>query len=109
MCAGEDGRGAKEWPNRRTFDKTVSSKPLAFAADAAAADAAAMGIEWCFGTFVPSRHGRVRQGELALCEAPGLMLHPGLLRSKRTFGIDADLPLCATRSVRRVSGLLETR
>ena len=47
-------------------------------------------------------------GELALCEAPGLMLHPGLLRSKRTFGIDADLPLCTTQSVRRVSGLLET-
>ena len=47
-----------------------------------------------------------RQGELALCEAPGLMLHPGLLRSKRTFGIDADLHLCAARSVRRVSRLL---
>ena len=102
--APADVAGVEEISGRRTFDKTVSSKPLAFAADAAA-----MGIEWCFGTFVPSRHGRVRQGELALCEAPGLMLHPGLLRSKRTFGIDADLPLCATRSVRRVSGLLETQ
>ena len=32
---------------RRTFDKTVSSKPLAFTADAAA-----MGIEWRFGTRI---------------------------------------------------------
>jgi hypothetical protein len=32
---------------RRTFDKTVSSKPLAFAADAAP-----MGIQWRFGTQV---------------------------------------------------------
>jgi hypothetical protein len=66
-----------------------------------------MGIEWCFGTFVPSRHGRVRQANWRCAKHPG-MLHPGLLRSKRTFRIDADLPLCATRSVRRVSGLLET-
>jgi len=32
---------------RRAFDKTVSSKPLVFVADAAA-----MGIECCFGTEV---------------------------------------------------------
>ena len=32
---------------RRTFDKAVSSKPLAFAADAAP-----MGIQWGFGTRV---------------------------------------------------------
>jgi hypothetical protein len=40
-------RGANEWSNQRTFDKTVSKKPLAFAADAAA-----MGIDCCFGTRV---------------------------------------------------------
>jgi len=50
--APADVAGVEEISGRRTFDKTVSSKPPAFAADAAA-----MGIEWCFGTFVPSRHG----------------------------------------------------
>src|SRR6266478_8685176 len=39
---GADGRAG-----RRTFDKTVSSKPLAFAAGAAP-----MGIEWRFATRV---------------------------------------------------------
>jgi len=44
-CAGADGSGADRCSNRCTFDKTVSSKPLVFAADAAP-----MGIEWRFGT-----------------------------------------------------------
>ncbi len=44
-CAGADGWGADGCSGRCTFDKTVSSKPLAFAADAAT-----MGIEWHFGT-----------------------------------------------------------
>jgi len=46
-CAGEDGWGANECGGRRTFDKTVSSKPLAFAADAAP-----MGIDCFSGTRV---------------------------------------------------------
>jgi hypothetical protein len=46
-CAGEDAPGADGCSGRRTFDKTVSSKPLAFAADAAP-----MGIQWRFGTRV---------------------------------------------------------
>ncbi len=46
-CAGEDGSGADRYSGRRSFDKTVSSKPLAFAAGAAA-----MGIEWRFGTRI---------------------------------------------------------
>ena len=33
-CAGEYGWGAEEGSGRRTFDKTVSSEPFAFAADA---------------------------------------------------------------------------
>ena len=40
-------RGADGGSGRRTFDKTASSKPLAFAADAAA-----MGIQWRCGTWV---------------------------------------------------------
>jgi hypothetical protein len=46
-CAGENASGAGGCSGRRTFDKTVSSKPLAFAADAAP-----MGIQWRFGTRV---------------------------------------------------------
>jgi hypothetical protein len=45
--AGEDTSGTAERQGRRAFDKTVSSKPLAFAAGAAA-----MGIEGAFGTRV---------------------------------------------------------
>jgi hypothetical protein len=45
--AGEHRCGAAEHSGRRAFDKTVSSKPLAFAADAAA-----MGIDCCCGTRV---------------------------------------------------------
>ena len=46
-CAGEDAPGVDGGSGRRTFDKTVSSKPLAFAADAAP-----MSIQWRFGTRV---------------------------------------------------------
>ncbi len=46
-CAGEDGSGADGYSGRRSFDKTVSSKPLAFAAGAAA-----MGIQCRSGTQV---------------------------------------------------------
>jgi len=46
-CAGENAPGADRSSGRRTFDKTVSSKPLAFAADAAA-----MGIDCLSGTRV---------------------------------------------------------
>ena len=53
-CAGEDGSGADGCWGRRTFDKTVSRKALAFAGDAGP-----MGIEWRFGT-------RVRVGACSL-------------------------------------------
>lgn len=46
-CAGEDAPGADGCSGRRTFDKTVSSGPLAFAAGAAA-----MGFQCRFGTSV---------------------------------------------------------
>ena len=45
--AGEISFGAYERAGRRTFDKTVSSRPLAFAAGAAP-----MGIEWRFAIWV---------------------------------------------------------
>ena len=44
--------GVEEISGRRTFDKTVSSKALAFAADAAA-----MGIDCSFGTSVLPFYG----------------------------------------------------
>ena len=64
--APADVAGVEEISGRRTFDKTVSSKPLAFAADAAA-----MGIEWCFGTFVPSRHGPSGKANWRCAKHPG--------------------------------------
>jgi hypothetical protein len=60
-CAGEDASCGNECSSRRTFDKAVSSKPLAFAADAGP-----MGIECRFGT-------RVRVGR-CICGVEGLTL-----------------------------------
>ena len=59
-CAGADGSGADGCSGRRSFDKTVSSKPLAFAADAAP-----MGIEWHFGTQI--RFGARLEGRTDRC------------------------------------------
>jgi hypothetical protein len=56
-CAEEYVPGANGCPGRRTFDKTVSSKPLAFAADAAP-----MGIECRFGTQVLGWKAHLRCG-----------------------------------------------
>jgi len=102
-CAGEDGWGANECGGRRTFDKTVSRKPLAFAADAAA-----MGIDRCFGTLAPGLHGRVRQANWRCANhrvdaTPRAASKQGNVQHR--CGL---LPLCATRSVRHASGLLET-
>ena len=63
-CAGEDASGLDGRSGRRTFDKTVSSKPLAFAVDAAP-----MGIQWRFGTGV--RVGR------RICGVEGSTLRVG--------------------------------
>ena len=63
--APADVAGVEEISGRRTFDKTVSRKPLAFAADAAA-----MGIDRCFGTLVPGLHGRVRQANWRCAKHP---------------------------------------
>lgn len=49
-CAGWNGSGEDRCSGRRTLDKTVSSKPLAFAVGAVA-----MGIQCDFGTLVRVR------------------------------------------------------